>query len=129
MSNEHIEEARRLVAELEAARREKMQNEYSIRTVAAVVGLEVDLGRIAPELLAHIDAQAAELTRLRSLLPTTADGVSIADCPELYCPHCGDKVLQYDRCCVCENCGTDESGTWELEYSETVSKPKETERA
>lgn len=73
--------------------------------------------------------QAAELTRLRSLLPTTADGVSIADCSELYCPHCGDKVLQYPACCVCENCGSDESGPMELEYCETVSKPKETERA
>lgn len=66
--NEHIEEARRLVAELEAARRDKMQNEYSIRTVAAVVGLEVDLGMIAPQLLETIDAQAAEITALQELV-------------------------------------------------------------
>lgn len=120
--NEHIEEARRLVETMNEWRHQnRFQFEYD--------ELAIRIVQLNPQLLAHIDAQAAELTRLRSLLPTTADGVSIADCPELYCPHCGDKVLQYPACCVCENCGSDESGPMELEYSETVSKPKETERA
>ena len=72
--------------------------------------------------------QAAEITRLRALLPHTADGVLVADCETLYCPKCGREVWE-DGCSECKGrityrC-TPCNGSF-LEGEQCLSKPKET---
>ncbi len=41
-----------------------------------------------------------EITRLRSLIDQTADGVLVPDCEKMYCPSCGGVVIR--RFMTCE---------------------------
>lgn len=72
--------------------------------------------------------QASEITRLRALLPHTADGVLVADCEHVYCPRCGNRLDKNSRMPSCQGCGgSNLIRNWQP--SECLSKPKETERA
>jgi hypothetical protein len=69
------------------------------------------------------DSLLLENAKLRSFLPTTADGVALCECQYLYCPKCGNEVTRATekvrhltwKCALCLPC----SHAWDL--SETLS--------